>query len=313
MEKILLDTDMGSDIDDAVCLAHLLARPDCELLGITTVHGDVLKRAELASALVCAAGQRVPIYPGSRWPFYNSPLPPVEVRQHDAVSAWPHETVFPQMEWLEFMRHTIRDNPGEVTLLAIGPMTNVGLLLSFDPELVTLLKRIVLMCGAFADRFRLEWNALCDPYATAMVYRAVAGVLPPKTPCCAHYSVGLDVTGQCKLSAADVRRCFRHPLLRPVLDFAGIWFEQAKAKTITFHDPLAAVNIFHPDILSFRAGHVAVNLTDPARMGQTRLVEDGEKPHSIAETVDVPAFFRHYFAPFGVDESEYTPVSSPAH
>jgi len=63
-ERILLDTDIGSDFDDALCLAYLLANPDCELLGITTVTGEGQRRAEMASALCEAAGRRIPIHVG---------------------------------------------------------------------------------------------------------------------------------------------------------------------------------------------------------------------------------------------------------
>ena len=62
--KVLLDTDIGADIDDAVCLAYLLAQPQCELLGITTVSGEAEKRAMLASALCKVAGKEIPIIPG---------------------------------------------------------------------------------------------------------------------------------------------------------------------------------------------------------------------------------------------------------
>ncbi len=67
--KILLDTDIGTDIDDAVCLAYLLANPDCDLLGITTVTGEPVKRAMLASALCRIAGKKIPVYPGSADPL----------------------------------------------------------------------------------------------------------------------------------------------------------------------------------------------------------------------------------------------------
>jgi purine nucleosidase len=67
--KVLLDTDIGSDIDDAVCLAYLLAHPECDLLGITTVSGQPVERAQLASALCKVAGKDVPIYPGTADPL----------------------------------------------------------------------------------------------------------------------------------------------------------------------------------------------------------------------------------------------------
>jgi inosine-uridine nucleoside N-ribohydrolase len=73
--KLLLDTDIGSDIDDAVCLAYLLAQPECELLGITTVSGEPEKRAMLASALCKAAGKEPPILPGAARPAAGGSAP----------------------------------------------------------------------------------------------------------------------------------------------------------------------------------------------------------------------------------------------
>ena len=70
--KVILDTDIGSDIDDAICLAYLLAQPRCELLGITTVTGEPNQRAQIASAICKAAGKKVPIYPGVDTPLLIS-------------------------------------------------------------------------------------------------------------------------------------------------------------------------------------------------------------------------------------------------
>lgn len=290
MEKILLDTDIGSDIDDAVCLAYLLMQPECELVGITTVMGDTTRRAMLASALCRAAGKSVPIYPGARTAFYHHTTP-LEVSQYRGLKNHPHDTVFPENRWLDFMRDTIRQNPHEITLLAIGPMTNVGMLFSYDPELPALLKRLVLMCGAFTDRFshivECEWNARCDPYATAMVYRGNAPV---------HRSVGLDVTFQVNMSREEVEARFTHPVLQPVLDFAGVWFQEAEV--ITFHDPLTAVSLFDPAVLTYARGNVHVDINNRDYMGLTRLTRNEAGPHEIAETVDVPRFFRSYFSVF---------------
>ena len=110
MEKILLDTDIGSDIDDAVCLAYLLMQPECELMGITTVMGDTHKRAMLASALCRAAEKTIPIYPGARTALYQFTTP-LEVSQYQGLKNHPHDTVFPENQWLDFMRNTIRQNP----------------------------------------------------------------------------------------------------------------------------------------------------------------------------------------------------------
>ena len=125
MTKVLFDTDIGTDVDDAVCLAYLLSHPGCELLGITTVTGEVEKRASLASVLCKAAGKDIPIYPGADYPMRGEQRQPV-AQQSAALPRWPHETHFPKNQAVGFMAETIRSHPGEVTLLAVGPPDKCG-------------------------------------------------------------------------------------------------------------------------------------------------------------------------------------------
>lgn len=287
MTKIILDTDIGSDIDDAVCLAYLLAQPHCELLGITTVTGEVEKRAMLASALCKVAGKQVPIYPGADTPFLIEQKQPL-AQQAAALDKWDHDTLFPKGQAVEFLRQTIHRYPGEVTLLTIGPLTNIGLLFKADPEIPHLLKQLVLMCGVFTTKTvdtALEWNAMLDPHATAIVYRAPVPV---------HRSIGLDVTCRVTMPAAQVRQKFQTPLLRPVLDFAEVWFQNADK--ITFHDPLAATTIFDDSICVFERGNVEIEVSDQKLLGQTRW-QPGAQPgrHEVALDVSDKHFFEHYF------------------
>jgi len=289
--KVILDTDIGSDIDDAVCLAYLLAQPECELLGITTVTGEADKRAMLASALCKVAGKRIPIFPGAEEPLLT-PQAQKRAPQAEALRKWDHETEFPRGEAVEFMRRTIREYPGEVILLTIGPLTNVGLLFNVDQEIPSLLKGLVMMCGVFTNRQPgvgpLEWNAIGDPYATAMVYRAPVRI---------HRSIGLDVTCQVAMKAEEVKERFRSELLRPVLDFAEVWFRERDA--IVFHDPLAAATIFDDRICTFGRGTVEIELTSERLRGMTLWKSDGpEARHEVALKVDSARFFDHYFSVF---------------
>jgi len=287
--KVLLDTDIGSDIDDAVCLAYLLAQPECNLLGITTVTGEAGKRAMLASALCKVSGQRVPIFPGAEKPLLVSQRQ-TQAPQAAALSRWDHDTVFPDGEAVEFMRQTIRERPGEVVLLTIGPLTNVALLFSVDAEIPGLLKGLVMMCGVFTNRAPgvgpLEWNARLDPHATAIVYGATARI---------HRSIGLDVTCQVELSAPEVRQRFRARLLQPVLDWAEVWFQHTD--TITFHDPLAATTIFDDQVCTFEEGRVDVELASPRLQGLTYWDPGAvHSRHEVAVAVNPERFFEHYFA-----------------
>ena len=289
-EMVLLDTDIGSDIDDAVCLAYLLANPACELMGITTVTGEAVKRAQMASVLCKLAGKAVPIYPGAEEPVLIQQKQPF-APQAEALEKWPHQSSFPLGQAVAFLRDVIRSNPGEVTLLTIGPLTNIGLLFRIDPEIPRLLKRLVMMCGVFTNRLAgvgpLEWNAIGDPHATAIVYQSPASV---------HRSIGLDVTCQVQMPAENVRQRFMHGLLRPVLDFAEVWFRGVD--TITFHDPLAATTVFDEQICSFESGRVEVELLSRRTMGMTHWVPDEQGTHEAALAVDSQRFFKHYFSFF---------------
>jgi purine nucleosidase len=291
--KILLDTDIGSDIDDAICLAYLLAKPECELLGITTVSGEADKRAMMASAICKIAGKQIPILPGVENPLLI-PVQQPTASQAAALDKWVHEGMFPRGEAIEFLRHTIHAHPGEVVLLCIGPLTNIALLFSVDPEIPALLKELVLMCGTFTDRAtwrplpQREWNALNDPHAAEIVYRARVR---------RHRSLGLDVTTHVTMDASQFREKCRVPLLRPVRDFAEIWFKQHDI--VTFHDPLAATAIFDEAICKYASGKVNVEIVDKELEGKTYWHPNSSDANvEIALEVDTERFFKEYFSVF---------------
>lgn len=290
--KILLDTDIGSDIDDAVALAYLLMQPEAELLGITTVSGQSQLRAEMADVICRAVGREVPIIPGVEEPLLVANRQPL-AQQALKLAKWPHRTDFPKQKAVDFLAEQILAHPGEVTLLTIGPLTNIGLLFALYPETVGALDQLVMMCGVFTEMpdnpWKAEWNALLDPHATEMVYNAPVKV---------HRSIGLDVTRQMRMPAAEVRARFNHPVLAPVLDFAEVWFQ--KEDMMIFHDPLAAVSLFESEVCQFTPGLVQVNSDAAAGLlGETLFdPESQEKPHQVALQVDPECFFEAYFGVF---------------
>jgi purine nucleosidase len=287
--KILLDTDIGSDIDDAVALAYLLGNRQCDLLGITTVTGQAHKRAELADALCRAAGRSIPIFPGSEHPLLAAPRQ-TEAPQAPALTKWPHASDFPAGRAVTFLQETIRAHPGEIVLLTIGPLTNVALLFAVDPGIPRLLKGMVSMCGLFSNRVAgwgpVEWNASLDPHAAAIVYHH-------RVPF--HRTVGLDVTTRLSLGVEEVRERFRSPLLAPVLDFAEAWFRHRD--TIIFHDPLAAAVIFNESLCTFVRGTVDVELESRRLSGATYWsVDPPSGRHELAMSVDRDRFFEEFFS-----------------
>ncbi len=289
--KVLFDTDIGSDIDDALALAYLLREPRCELLGITTVTGEPARRAEMVSAVCRHAGRDdIPIHVGVSVPLLI-PQPQPRAPQAEALGNWPRNRFSNNPTAIEFLRQTIRAHPGEITLLAVGPLTNIGLLFAADPEISSLLQSLVLMGGRFFTAQGGEWNAIGDPHATAIVYGGGTQAWPPR-----HVSYGLDVTSRCVMPADECRRRFTASVLEPVRDFAEVWFRHQPR--ITFHDPLAAVGIFDPDVCRYRQGRVVVSTTVPTA-GWTvfQPVKNGEPaPHTVACDVDADRFFNRYFS-----------------
>jgi inosine-uridine nucleoside N-ribohydrolase len=288
--KVLLDTDIGTNIDDALCLAYLLVEPACELVGVTTVGPGAAERAKLADALCRAAGRRVPVLPGAEWPRATPPTG-APVPQARALARLDHARALPRGRAVGFMAETIRAHPGQVHLLAVGPLTNVARLVTDRPGAAAALAGLTLMCGAFTERATAaeprETNARTDPRATATVYRAAVAV---------HRSVGLDVTRRVRLPADDVRARLRGTVLEAVAVMAEAWFEHRDG--VTFNDPLAAATLFDPRVCRFAPGTVTVEAAG-AEAGRTRFVPDAAGAHQVALDVDPARFLDRFFATFG--------------
>lgn len=310
MKKVLLDFDIGTEIDDAIALAYLLANPECELVGITTSCGESIKRAEMASVLCRAAGKKAPIHAGCERPLL---IPQMETTAPQAaiLPHYEHDTGFAPNTAIPFMQKVIRENPGEVTLLAVAPMTNLGLLFAMDPELPELLDGLYLLCGSpthqrhdvvteslsamerddfirvLASQGILENNSIVDPHATSIVYRA---------RCRNFVNIGSNVSSRVVMTPEEAERRFRHPIMQVVMSIAREWFKDEPR--VSFHDPLAAVCIFNDDVCSYKRGYMDCVLDSRLLGGMTIFREDPAGPHQVAWDVDGDKFFEHLFEVF---------------
>lgn len=200
---ILLDTDIGSDIDDAFAFALILASPELELRGVTTVSGDTQARALLACAWLSRIGRKdVPVAAGKP-PQPACPIDgQIQYVRHPAVIF--NRTSKPQKEGAVALLHQqLKKQPGQ-TILAIGPLTNIAALLAKHPECKPWIKQIVLMGGSLRTGYdgkpgRVpEYNIKTDIAAARAVFRSgVPLVVAP-----------LDVTAQLKLGEAERRKIF---------------------------------------------------------------------------------------------------------
>ena len=289
--KILFDTDIGNDIDDAFALAYLLAQEKCDLLGITTVSGDTHKRAKLASVFCKIAEKEIPIIVGQENRL-DGPSRQPQVPGSLILSKWEHDSNFSKKTSTEFIADLVRKYPYQIVLLAEGPMTNIASLFLKYPDIPPLLKSLRLMSGSFfslKDSPIAEWNVYCDPKAAQVVY---------STPVSSHTSIGLDVTLKLDMNFEEVNTRFNHDFLKPIIDMFDIWIYHTKKEKIIFHDPLAALTIFDDQICRYKNGIVSIKRSMDRLDGITYLSENKNGPHSVATTVNKEIFFESYFRVF---------------
>jgi purine nucleosidase len=294
---LLLDTDIGSDIDDAIALGFLLAEPRCDLRGVTTVSGRPQVRAALCDAVARAAGRTdLPVHAGAEHAILG-PTPQPAVPQAAVLDRYDHRPAddFAPNTAVTFLRDQILAEPGAITLLTIGPMTNAALLFATYPETAAALRSLVIMGGAYGMSpwgagGTQEWNCVCDPDAAAVVYR---------TPVAQHRSLGLNVTRHCTMPSGDAIERFRGigGAMGVVADMTGVWAE--RVETVTFHDPLAAAAIVEPDVCTWRRGRVVVERVSRRLRGATSFDADVDgAPHEVGDTVDPARFFDVLFGAF---------------
>lgn len=282
--KILLDTDIGSDIDDALCLAYLLAQPRCEILGITTCSSEPEKRAEIVDSMCRYMAREIPIFPGRDTPLLGKQLQ-VAVHQYEVVSQLPHKTGFPQNRAIDFMKETIETHPHEVTLMPIGPLTNIGALFAAYPHLIPLVKEVSFMGGSFFPEaiafIADEWNIKNDPIAAKIVFDSGVPI----------QVAGLDVSLKTKIRCTDFIAASHARVMEPVALYAKKFLE--RTNDMYFHDPLVAAYLFEDGICHFRRGRVHVGTGSD--WGRTYFIEDPTGNALVADTINPEHFFRHYY------------------
>ena len=225
---IILDTDIGTDIDDAFALALIINSPEFELLGVTTVSGDTAARARLAAKFLWEAGgkwREVPVVAGM-----PGAAQPIE------QTRWANGFVSPQIlkeSAVDFMRSKFHRYPGEVTLIAIGELTNVAALIKADPLAAKKIKRIALMGGSIARGYEpgskpdAEWNIKSNPAAAQVVFSSgIPIIMAP-----------LDVTAMLQLDAAGRSRIFNQNT--PVANALAAVYQLWNHETPTLFDPMA--------------------------------------------------------------------------
>lgn len=294
-KRILFDTDPG--IDDACAILLALASPELSIEGLSIVHGNCsLDQATMnaLAVLELANAAHIPVARGCELPLVQPSLLAPETHGETGLGyarlTAPRARPIGQHA-IDFLIERILAAPGDITLVAIGPLTNVALAIRQEPRIVRALEEIIVMGGALRHEGNTtalaEFNTYVDPHAAHIVYHA--GIPATLVP--------LDVTYQCILTPGDVSRLLQtdSPITRFVADATRFYMEfhdeYQKIEGCVINDPLALALTFAPELCTYQYLSVEVDLSGGISMGKT--VADfynyGKKPANMRVALGVRA------------------------
>ncbi len=278
-QKVIVDTDIGDDIDDAYALTLALHSPEFEILGVTTAWGDTALRAQLAARLLAASGaNKIPVVPGV----------PTHSKSNFSQHAWAAAGPAPAHgNAVDFLLAQARRYPHQITLIAIGPLTNIGAAIDRDPAAFRLFNRVVLMGGSIHCGYgnpratpppppQPEYNIASDPAAAR---KLLASGVP-------IFMMPLDST-QWKLDDSKLAQVAARstPATDALLVLTTEWQLATHQHTPTLYDAMAVTYALRPEICP----------TTPLRLqvddkGWTRVVEGQVNAHACLKA-NGDAFF----------------------
>ena len=272
LHHIILDTDIGSDVDDALALALILGSPEANLLGITTVYGDTLLRARLARRFGKLAGREIPVHCGLEQPMSGREVwwPGHEGSLHDGLENEPVE----EEDAVRYLTRQVSERPGEIDVIAIGPLTNVAAALESDPAFARNVRHLWIMGGGFGMD-EAEHNFRSDAHAAKIVFQSDLNITV----------TGLEVTRKVEMRKEQLALIAAAGPLGQALDadirqWWAFWNEEWNVP----HDPITVLTLLRPELFTFSdSGSVVIgdegefagaSTFIPSPNGTTRLVVD---------------------------------------
>lgn len=301
--RIILDCDPG--IDDALAIFLALASPEIQFEAITTVNGNVPVEFTTRNALALLEltdRADIPVARGCARPLLNTPVLADEVHGTNGLGG----VILPEPHLLPLEKHatdviieTVMAAPGEITLVATGPLTNLAVALQREPRLAQAVREVVLMGGAVRVPGNItpcaEFNIFVDPHAAHVVLHAGWPLR----------MVSLDTTEQTLLKRAPIAQLAAGgkpilALMQGMIDYYCDIFGGARGfDAIHMHDPLCMAAVFRPDLITWEEAYVDVELTGTLTMGETVgyfARSDKPLPHApnarVSVAVDAESFIQ---------------------
>ncbi len=288
---VILDTDIGTDVDDALALGVCLGSPEIDLVGITTVYGDVVLRAQMARKLLALRGVHgLPVVTGEARPLVESRPLYWGGHEGDGLLAAGDELLAPTgTDAVSFLVRQVRERPNTVHLVAIGPLTNVARAIQLDPGFAGDLAGLTIMGGVLRGPVGLhlpivEHNLRCDPEAAQVVFASGASIS----------LVPLDVTTRVAVHAEEVAQLHAapspfHHALAELVEHDPRYRAHGRAY---LHDPLAVAVLLRPELVGWHDVHVTIELGGEHTAGQSLFrLPSANRPANarVALTVDAVA------------------------
>ena len=272
-KRIIIDTDPG--IDDALAILLAIASPELSLEGLSVVHGNCsLEQATKngLSILELAKASHIPLAKGFELPLVQPSLLAPETHGDTGLgyAKLPEPRIKPTVQHgCDFLIEQVMANPGEITFVAVGPLTNVAMAIRKEPKFAKSLKELIIMGGAIRHEGNTtalaEFNVYVDPHAAHIVFHA--GIPTTLVP--------LDVTYQCILTAQDVERLqkIESPIPKFIKDTTDFYMEYHDSyqdiKGCIINDPLALALTFAPELCDYEELPVDVDISGGVSMGKT--------------------------------------------
>jgi len=272
-KRIILDTDPG--IDDSLAILLALASPEITLEGLSVVHGNSSTEQgtiNALSVLELAQASHIPVYKGCELPLVQPSLlaPETHGEQGIGYAKLSAPQTKPQVQkGSDFLINSIMSKPGEITLVAIGPLTNIALAIRQEPRIVENVKEVFIMGGAIRHEGNTtplaEFNTFVDPHAAHIVFHS--GMPITLTP--------LDVTYDCIFLKDDLNRLLKinSPITKFISDATRFYMEfhdeYQKIDGCVINDPMTLALTLMPEICDYQELYVDVDISTGVGLGNT--------------------------------------------
>lgn len=275
---VLLDTDIGDDIDDALALALALRSPEIELIGVTTVFGDTHLRARLAKhVLQLFERNDIPVASGISAPLQARHRPSGVAQAAILTADANDEPAISKCSGPELIIEKAMAQPGRLTLLCIGPLTNIATALLMEPHLFMAIRNIVMMGGTSGIPWP-DWNVRSDARAAQIVL--AAGI--PIT------MLGWNITTRCQLKAEDIQQLQNKntPQTRLLSELIAMWRQHRPRWQPAYpflHDPLTIAAVCAPELLRFQEMTARALVHGPLRGFMVPRLMNGPLVHAAVD------------------------------